>query len=254
MTKDPFIQYLLSKVKPRVPLTEEQLKQFEEEESIYGHNPNIISAAFIEDMKRYLKCVVNNPDEGATTYTKRLGLSTTRAHEVRRKILGLGLASEISVNLGKKYGGVIKITEPMDKGYEYLGMQKVSEDKGAGSLEHRWWQRKIKNLYNNRANMRATIEMTVNKKSVDVGIVLKSARMIAIEVALSGEQTRNIKADVEAGFHVVVIACKNKSIKNSVTESARMFYQEHPYFPKDKVKICYLSELLDFQSFQQLVL
>jgi hypothetical protein len=251
MVKDPYIQYLLSKVKPRVPLTKEQLDKARSMNDPWTTVSEVRDDSELDDeIKRYLGCVVKNPDLNTTSYTKMMGLTTYMADRIRKEILKQKLAIEFATNCGRKHGGIIKITELTEKGYACLNRKLPARIKGDGSPEHRWWQRRLYNHFNSLIGIKAEIEMHRNSKSADVGVSVLNSKIIAVEVELSDSNAiRNIKADIEAGFSSVIVGCNNRSVQKSVRHSFEMFLSEHKNFPKDRVEIRLLPEILDSISF-----
>ena len=131
---------------------------------------------------------------------------------------------------------MLEITEA---GYKYFKIKNPMQQ-GKGSSEHKYWQRRIlSNHY--ESGRKAKIEWYLNGKSADLGVVM-DGKLMAVEVALTPKnEMRNIKEDLDVGFHSVLVACRNSKVKQEVDKRINENLGEEE---KERVATCLLTDFI----------
>jgi hypothetical protein len=197
--------------------------------------------AISDDERGYMESIIDEPNLSVTARAKRLGLSADKSTKLRNGLIAKALVHEFSVDLGMEFGGRVKMLRLTDDGYKALGETPPKPlPKSQGSLEHIWWQVHIANDYAERG-YRANIERQINGKAADVG-VSNGKEIVAVEVELSPKNVvYNLKADIDAGFSRVIVACKNQRIKNESERQIKSFIETNPSY-EGKYKVVLLKE------------
>lgn len=93
------------------------------------------------------------------------------------------------------------------------------EERGKGGLEHRFWQQKIADFYQDKG-YEVKIEHEIDGKSIDV--FAEKEEKIGIEVAMSAKgEIKNIKKDLELDLDQLIMACKNERVMSDIGMKAR---------------------------------
>lgn len=194
-----------------------------------------------EEERDYLQNVYKFPNLCLTGRKEKLALSADKSTRVKNSLVGNGLVVEFSVDLGKNFGGRVKMLMLTKKGYGVMGVTGENEfSPRQGSFEHIWWQTYIAKDYAQR-HFRANIERVLNGKSADVG-VQRGNEIVAVEVELTPKNAlHNFKADTDAGFARVILACKNQNVKSQVEKKINAFIKDNPKY-EGKARIMLLNE------------
>jgi len=194
-----------------------------------------------EEERDYLQNVYEFPNLCLTGRKEKLALSADKSTRVKNSLVGNGLVVEFSVDLGKDFGGRVKMLMLTKKGYEVMGETGENDfSPKQGSFEHTWWQTYIARDYAQR-KFKANIERVLNGKSADVG-VQRGNEIVAVEVELTPKNAlHNFKADIDAGFARVILACKNQNVKNQVEKKVNAFIKDNPRY-EGKARIILLNE------------
>ena len=206
------------------------------------------AAHMIEGGIDYLSNVYTEPNLSLQARGIKLGLSADKRTAIKNDLVGNGFVIEFSVDLGKEFGGRVKMLKLTEKGYQVLGKTAPKQNKSRqGSLEHQWWQLNIAKNYLSKG-YKAIIEYELNGKSADIG-VLKNGELVAVEIELSPNTAmHNFRADMEAGFSRVVMGCKNARVKKQVETQLLSFISDNPSYV-GKARIVKLN---DFPFVKQL--
>lgn len=160
------------------------------------------------DQDRFLKDVCSHPFIPTTQRYARLGLTTNKGKKVKDSLIHDDWVAEQHVQV-KARGKPSLMLKPTRKTREHYGLP---APKGRGSFEHRFWCHSISEWYSARG-YQTRVEAFVNNKLVDV-TARKGEERVAVEVTLSISNIEdNIRKDLEAGFHTVIIACKPGQLK-----------------------------------------
>lgn len=233
--KDQLLSKLLSKVKPRIELDWNKINHrfIPKKDNTSKHGLSKLSA----EAEVFLKDILEESDVPITTRGGRLGYTSHMTNKVKNELIRRGLVTEYQVSLGR----INKFLEITPAGYTYLKVQ-APKHKGKGSPEHRYWQRRILHHYQNNLGLKAKIEGQRGEKLVDVAVMEEDGTLLAVEIALTAKnELRNIKEDLAVGFHKVLIACKNKRVREEVEKKVAESLNDED---KRKVAICLLTDFL----------
>lgn len=189
----------------------------------------------------YLESVYEYPNLSLTARGEKLALSADKRTRMKNTLIGKEMLAEFSVDLGSEYGGRVKMLKLTDEGYKAIGKKgPATVSPRQGSFEHLWWQVFIANDYAARG-YKVNIEKLLNGKSADIGVA-KGNEMVAVEVELSPKNAvYNFRADINAGFNRVIIACKNSKVKKQVEQQLTSFIEDNPRYD-GKARIILLQE------------
>ena len=162
--------------------------------------------------EQYLKDILRDPDIPFTTRGDRFGYTAHMTNKVKNELISKGLVNQYEVNLGR----VNKLLEITEAGYAYLKVE-PRKQRGKGSSEHKYWQRRIRCHYQDSLGLKAKIEGHRNKKLVDLSVTEEDGKLLAVEIAITAKnEIRNIREDLNVGFDKVMVACRNKKVKQQV--------------------------------------
>lgn len=197
----------------------------------------------------YMRSILEHPNMSVTARGEKLfGYSADKRTKLKNGLLELGLIEEFSVDLGKEFGGRVKMLKLTDAGYRALE-EPLPESLSPrhSSLEHLWWQVHLANDYAQRG-YKANIEKILQGKSADVG-VSNGKELVAVEVQLTPQTAlSNFRQNTDAGFARTILACKNAKVKKQVEAQLATFLRHNPIY-EDKAKVVLLS---DFPFVKQL--
>ncbi|MCP4184245.1 MAG: hypothetical protein GY761_13175 [Hyphomicrobiales bacterium] len=189
-----------------------------------------------DDQYAYLQSIANNPNRSVTQLKNDIGFSTDKANTVKKSLIDVGMIEAFTVNLGVTAGGLIKLLEITNAGYQVLGIKPTLTRLGRVSAEHWFWQIQM-HRYFCSLEYEAEIEKCLDGKFADVGL-LKDERWIAYEIAISpSNEVRNVQEDLAVGFSSVVVACKNVAIRKSVEQQLQSHLTEEQH-SKTQVMLC----------------
>ena len=192
-----------------------------------------------DDQYAYLQSIVDNPNRSVTQLKNDIGFSTDKANSVKKSLIDVGMIETFTVNLGVTAGGLIKLLEITDTGYQVLGTKPTLTRKGRVSAEHYWWQFQLHSHFHS-LGYETEIEKCLDGKFADIGL-LKDGRWIAYEIAQSPlNEVRNVQEDLAVGFSFVVVACKNVAVRKSVSQQLQSHLTAEQLV-KTRVMLC--SEL-----------
>lgn len=170
----------------------------------------------------------------------RMGLSACKGNKAKNELKQKGYVIEEEIKAGGQ-GGRPKILEPTEKGNGHLLLNghEPNEKNGKGGLEHRYWQKKIKEYFEDWG-CNAQIELFIGKKSVDVAVFCPNKKTIAIEIAMSPYyEIENVRKDLAFGFDEIIVACRDCQTKNSIEKACKdLFGGQMP----GKVRFCTLKQ------------
>jgi hypothetical protein len=137
------------------------------------------------------------------------------------------LLREVSVD-NKKRGANPEFLDLTDSGravVEDLGYD--SSTVGRGGVEHRYWQHRIKEYYEEQG-YEATIEYPVSEGEIDV-YAESGDRNVAVEVARGPEhEVENIEKCVKAGVDKIQVVYLDGSVKDTVRSATEQEFGEIP--------------------------
>ncbi|MEW5911318.1 MAG: hypothetical protein AB1814_02080 [Thermodesulfobacteriota bacterium] len=194
-----------------------------------------------DEEHEYLESVYEYPNLSLTARGEKLALSADKRTRMKNSLIQRKMLVEFSVDLGSDYGGRVKMLRLTDEGCKAIGRKAPgSVSPRQGSFEHLWWQVFIANDYAARG-YKVNIEKLLNGKSADIG-VRKGSEIVAVEVELTPKNSLyNFKADIDAGFARVILACKNQNVKTQVEKKINAFIEDNPRY-EGKARIMLLNE------------
>lgn len=209
--------------------------------STSGRQGNNEQTALSENERGYMESIIAEPNLGVTARAKRFGLSADKSTKLKNGLIEKSLIDEFSVDLGREFGGRVKMLQLTPDGHKVLGKRPPEKPSPQqGSLEHIWWQVHIAHDYAERG-YRANIERQLNGKAADIG-VSNGTEIVAVEVELSPKNVvYNLKADIDAGFNRVIVACKNKRVKDEAERQINSFIENNPSY-EGKYKVVLLKD------------
>lgn len=186
------------------------------------HAPGNDQVDLSDDLRSYLQFVVENDLLTATQCAARQGLSANAASQLRTTALDTGLAVQVKPNLGRSFGGVCSFLMLTRKAYCVLGIDNPWPQVGLSEHErpsplHIWWQRNHWRWLKQQ-RLDARLEYEQNGKRADVA-VLHTPSVEAWEIELSvGNATRNVLADLKAGFFPVTVAAATRKLRSAIEQ------------------------------------
>lgn len=225
---DERIQGLLSQVVPRHQ-PEEGICQ-EEKTQEMEVSPEVL------DM---LRDMYHRFDVASSQRAKDLGLCSDVANRQYKLIEKEQWADAIKVNLSGKKGGLAKYHCINSKGCEVIDKPPIKQSGGTGPL-HGFIQRYLCKHLKERGFSELAAEKNIGGKHIDVFGIYEDLR-IGIEICCSTYRTEheNIQKDWGACDRIVVVT-PDKKAKEKVTKQLSERIE-----PKEKVKVCLVSELLN---------
>jgi len=207
-------------VKPRI-----KNKQFQEQ----MQNPQGIS----KNAERLLIHINKDPFLPISKRYKFLNISVNTGNKAKQEIIRNGLVKEKEIRQGK--GGRPKVFQLTRKGIEYLTKRgHTVEIKEKGGIEHRFWQAKAKEYFEN-LGCKVLVEQHIGKRSIDLFVRFPDNRIVAVEIATHPEhQLENILKDLELGFDEIIVACKNENVKRRIEKTVKGVFKEVP----QKIRFC----------------
>lgn len=210
---------------------------------------NELQAELTSEEQEYMASILEHPNMGVTARREKIfGWSADKGTRLKNGLIDKGLIDEFSVDLGKAFGGRVKMLRLTERGYKALGITPPeSLSPRQGSFEHIWWQVQIANDYAQRGYT-ANIEKVLRSKSADIG-VSNGKEWVAVEVELSPRTAlSNFRQNIDAGFARTIIACKNAKVKKQVEATLDSFLERNPSY-KGKGTVMLLA---DFPFVKQL--
>lgn len=187
--------------------------------------------------EEYLRDILDDPDVPVTSRGDRLGYTSHMTNKIKNELIGKGLVRQYEVNLGR----VNKLLEITEAGCAYLKIE-MPKQQGKGSAEHRYWQRRLLSHFHNSMGLKAKIEEHRKEKFVDVAVIEGDGKFLAVEVALTPKnEMRNIKEDLAVGFNKVLVACRNKKVKEEVERRIEKSLDDEE---RGKAETCLLTDFL----------
>jgi len=157
----------------------------------------------------WLFSVARDPFKPSTARDKKLGFSSWKGPEIRKRLQGKGL---IQLHVIEGVRGGVKLSELTEQGEMLLASMgvKIEKPRGRGSFAHKFWQHAAKGYYERKIRgCVARIESEESGKPVDVAVDLPNGKRVAVEISVTtspGDELWNITADLGAGFDRIVIA------------------------------------------------
>lgn len=196
------------------------------------------------EMVDYMESIIDLPNLSVTARATRLGLSSNKNNRIKKALLGLKLITSFTVDLGKSYGGRVTLLRLTNEGYQALKLDPPKNQKGIHqreSLEHLFWKEVIYRTLSSKG-YKAEIEYELNGKEADIAYVKDGIRT-AVEIELSPKNcVRNLKRNIEAGFHKTISACKNHTVMKAIETRVDAFADENN-IDESRYQILLLSEL-----------
>jgi hypothetical protein len=230
---------------PTEEMPEEPFEMPEQEESTAQDNPRKKKPKPTRDdeiIGNILRNIKEHPFIPVTERYEMLVLPPAKADRLVDEMEARGFIEKISFNRGYGTGGSILLLKITDYGFEYAKMKPFIIP-GKGSLEHQYWQHKIKEYYENLdAKNFVEIEMKIGFKHVDVGIKKTDGSIIAVEVELTNSNlVSNVKEDIDNGVNHLIIAARAKRTLTNYEKTLKKHFSEE-FINKLEFKI--LSEFL----------
>jgi hypothetical protein len=195
-----------------------------------------------EEIKRnFLWDVINRWNVGLSDRYKSLGLNIEQGNKIYHSLSNDNLVRTHKINLVGR-GSATSFLEVTDKGYKKLNIEPKKEYSVGGSLLHKIVQHRIRENFKNMEEIDGLhIEKQLSNKVIDVLMVLKEGKKIAIEIAMSStNELVNIKKDLGAGCDYVITVCKDKKVFKEVGELVANLPDEN----RASVLICVVYQLL----------
>ncbi len=173
------------------------------------------------------------------TRVQMLGLASSSSTNDKyfKELLARGFMLRVPIGLGKGQSTKV-LYEITDKGREFARMDKFVIP-GKGSLEHKFWQHKIKDFYES-LDYKAEIEKRYGFKNVDVGVEMNGEK-IAVEVDLTPKNLmENIQKDFIAGCDKVIVVARTKRSINAYQKTVQRYGKDY----LDRIQFMTLTDFL----------
>ena len=150
---------------------------------------------------------------------EKIGLSGSKGNGIKKDLVREGYLEEAEINTGKR-GANPKIVGLTKKGKRVLREEDVEIiERGKGGLEHRFWQHKIAEHFEEK-DYNTKIEHEVDSKSIDV--YAENGEKIGIEVAMGPKgEVENIEKDLEVGLDKLIVACNDERTMSDIGKKSR---------------------------------
>ena len=191
--------------------------------------------------QQFLESVCDIPLLPAGERMARLGWVTYTENKIRRELIAWEYVYEVEINTGGR-GGRLKIAELTPKGREYLEKQgKKIIRHGKGSVEHQFWQDRIKRMLEAR-KWQACIEKRMGKASIDVYGEIRGFGRMAIEISLTTEehQIESIRKDLESEINWLVVASNDTDVLEIVRRMCDNSLNEKDL---ERINFCQVTEI-----------
>ena len=157
---------------------------------------------------------LNQYKDTLTEISKKANLTAGTGSRIAKRCESKGLIKIIKVGFGK---GCPRYPVLLPEAYKVLGVEeKKFYGKGAG-IKHVLYQHLVAKHF---SGFKPAIELNRNNKFLDVGIILSSGKLVAIEIAMTAVNEKvNIEKDITmAKADFVVVACKDDKVLEKVNE------------------------------------
>lgn len=166
--------------------------------------------------QQYLDSLADVPLLSASERRAHLAWTSHMENKIKNELIIWDYIYEVEINTGGR-GGRLKIAELTPKGREYLEKQgKKIIRHGKGSVEHQFWQDRIRRMLEAR-KWQACIEKRLGNASIDVFAEIRGVGRLAVEVCLSTEehQLESIRKDLETEINwLLVVSSDPETSKN----------------------------------------
>lgn len=191
--------------------------------------------------QKFLESVCDIPLLPAGERMARLGWSNHMENKIKSELMAWEYIYEVEINTGGR-GGRLKIAELTPKGREYLEKQgKKIIRHGKGSLEHQFWQDRIRRMLETRG-WRAAIEKRIGNAQIDVFAEIHGFGRLAVEISLTTEehQIESIRKDLESEINWLIVTSNSMDVLNSLDQKCANMMSKNSL---DRMASCLLTEM-----------
>jgi len=165
----------------------------------------------------YLSSILEKPLLSTVARRDYLGLSTYKADRIKKELVKEGLLFELSLNLGRESGGIVKVARLTDAGYRVLVKRPPPSPQFAMGPEHAFWEQELASWWQAQGED-ALIEYELNGKRADIALLRKGGP-VAVEIETTPKNiVPNVRRDLEAGFARVIVVCISCKLRDLATE------------------------------------
>ncbi len=203
-----------------------------------SENENATEGNLSPEMHDYLISIFEHPYLSTVARSEYLGQSAYKANQLKKASIDQGCVFELPLNLGQKFGGIIKLARLTESGYQALYKPIPSKPKFPMGPVHAFWEEFFADRWRNKGET-VRIEYELNGKRADV-VLIKKSGLVAIEIETTPKNiVANVSLDLKAGFTRVIVACTSHKIRNIAVEKLSVVLDEKNMA---KVKVMAVSE------------
>lgn len=190
----------------------------------------------------YLASIATDPCLSLTERDARLGHSAGKAHRLRGDLLDRGLAEKATIPRSGR-GRSIAILGLTSAGRDVLHAFDIPLPAGRGGTVHTYYCHVVAGCLRNWGIECAIESEQLKGARVDVSALARKGKWTAIEVECSsGNETRNITSDLDAGYSAVVSLLKDHTRIDRVLQKLR------EEISSEKLELVTLGDLKDFET------
>jgi len=193
--------------------------------------------------KEYLESLADVPLLSASERRARLGWTNHMENKVKSELAAWEYIYEVEINTGGR-GGRLKIAELTPRGRAFAEtIGKKVKRHGKGSLEHQFWQDRIRRMLEARG-WRASIEKRMGNAQLDVFAEIHGHGRLAVEVTLTTEehQFESIRKDLESEIDWLIVASNSQEVLQSLDYKCANLLSKKDL---DRMASCLLTDLED---------
>jgi uncharacterized protein DUF87 len=180
--------------------------------------------------------IKNRPYVPATERQQELIFTTYMAGKLYAELIDKGYLIEHEIKV-KQRGRPQKFYELTPQAIDMIGKQNLGA--GKGGFLHRFHQHRLKAVFE-KHGYKVIIEECKNGKCADLGLIDKSGKTIAVEIAMSPQgEISNIDKDLVAGWQEVWTLCKTDRILKDILDKHSQVVTQ---YASGSVKIIALSK------------
>jgi len=189
----------------------------------------------------FVESIGDVPLLSASERRARLAWTSHMENKIKNELIIWDYIYEVEINTGGR-GGRLKIAELTQKGREYLEKQgKKIIRHGKGSVEHQFWQDRIRRMLETRG-WRTAIEKRIGNAQIDVYAEIRGHGRLAVEISLTTEehQFESIRKDLESEINWLIVTSNNPDVLKLIDNKCANLLSKKDL---DRMASCLLTDL-----------
>jgi len=189
----------------------------------------------------FVESIGDVPLLSASERRARLAWTSHMENKIKNELIIWDYIYEVEINTGGR-GGRLKIAELTQKGREYLEKQgKKIIRHGKGSVEHQFWQDRIRRMLETRG-WRTAIEKRIGNAQIDVYAEIRGHGRLAVEISLTTEehQFESIRKDLESEINWLIVTSNNPDVLKLIDNKCANLLSKKDL---DRMASCLLTDM-----------